>query len=121
MTAANISENNNHVVSLANDKILKVAAIYGANASGKTNVYEALEFMKQYVVESFSFGDENPRDTEKRTDIQTVPFIFDDKSAHSPSTYEVYFIDTIAIISTWVIFNNNSKIFPNNQLVMQNF
>ena len=34
---------------------LKVAAIYGANASGKSNVYEAFDYMSYYVIESFKF------------------------------------------------------------------
>lgn len=37
------------------DSVLRVAAIYGANASGKTNVLRALEFMRAAVVESHSF------------------------------------------------------------------
>ena len=46
---------------MANDKLLKVAAIYGANASGKSNVYDAFEYMTYYVDESFKFGDEEKR------------------------------------------------------------
>ena len=38
LTATKISEFNNHVISIANERILPVAAIFGANASGKSNV-----------------------------------------------------------------------------------
>ncbi|MCM1118343.1 MAG: hypothetical protein NC543_03190 [bacterium] len=42
LTATKITE---YVVEAANDKLLKVAAIYGANASGKSNVHDAFEYM----------------------------------------------------------------------------
>ena len=41
---------------LAMKNLLSVAAIYGANASGKSNVIEAFRFMVTYVLESFSYG-----------------------------------------------------------------
>ncbi len=50
-----------HVAEVANDKLLKVAAIYGANASGKSNVYDTFEYMTYNVYESFKFGDEEER------------------------------------------------------------
>ena len=34
-------------------KVLKTNAIYGANASGKSNVLKAFEFYKRFVTESF--------------------------------------------------------------------
>lgn len=41
MKATKIAEHPNHVVECGGDKLLSVAAIYGANASGKSNVYAA--------------------------------------------------------------------------------
>ena len=38
LSATKITEHEEHVVEMANDKLLKVAAIYGANASGKSNI-----------------------------------------------------------------------------------
>ena len=61
LTATKIMEHEDHVAETANDKLLKVAAIYGANASGKSNVYDAFEYMSYYVDESFKFGDEEER------------------------------------------------------------
>ena len=61
LTATKITEHEDHVAEAANDKLLKVAAIYGANASGKSNVYDAFEYMTYYVDESFKFGDEEER------------------------------------------------------------
>lgn len=59
MSATKITEHEDHVVDIANDKLLKVAAVYGANASGKSNIYEAFDYMTYYVSESFKFGDED--------------------------------------------------------------
>ena len=56
MTATKITEHPAHVVESGGDKLLSVAAIYGANASGKSNVYGAFSFMKDYVENSFYFG-----------------------------------------------------------------
>ena len=53
LSAAKMTEFADRVVSIGGERILPVAAIYGANASGKSNVYSAFEFMSQYVVNSF--------------------------------------------------------------------
>ena len=66
LSAAKIMEHEDHVVEISNDKLLKVAAIYGANASGKSNIYEAFKFMSYYVEESFKFGGES--DSRQKSD-----------------------------------------------------
>ena len=50
LSAAKMSEFNDRVISIGNEKILPVAAIYGANASGKSDVYSAFEYMAEYVI-----------------------------------------------------------------------
>ena len=40
-----MSEFNDRVINFGSERILPVAAIYGANASGKSNVYSAFEYM----------------------------------------------------------------------------
>jgi len=94
LTATKITEHSDHVVEIANDKLLKVAAIYGANASGKSNVYEAFEYMGYYVGESFKFGGENDsRQKSDSTFLKVTPFLFDLKSRQQESTFEVFFVD----------------------------
>ena len=58
LSAAKMTEFSERVVSVGSEKILPVAAVYGANASGKSNVYGAFEYMSKYVVNSFKYGDE---------------------------------------------------------------
>ena len=94
MSATKITEHEDHVVNIANDKLLKVAAIYGANASGKSNVYDAFKYMSYYVEESFKFGDEEGSRRKKGMDYQKVtPFLFDDNSCNEETTFEVFYVD----------------------------
>lgn len=94
LTATKITEHEDHVTEAANDKLLKVAAIYGANASGKSNVYDAFEYMTYYVDESFKFGDEEER-RRKTGDsyLKATPFLFDENSRDEETTFEVFYVD----------------------------
>ncbi len=87
LSAAKMTEFSDRVVSEGNDKILPMAAIYGANASGKSNIYNAFEYMADYVVESFKYGDEE----EKFKEYRPTPFLFDSVSNDAESSFEVYF------------------------------
>ncbi len=94
LTATKITEHEDHVTEAANDKLLKVAAIYGANASGKSNVYDAFEYMTYYVDESFKFGDEEERRRKSGDSYQKVtPFLFDGNSRNEETTFEVFYVD----------------------------
>ncbi|MBO1306846.1 AAA family ATPase [Enterococcus sp. 669A] len=58
LTASAIKEHPNDVVNDVHDeKVLKVAAIYGANASGKSNVIKAFQSMRLRVLTSFKAND----------------------------------------------------------------
>ena len=50
MEATSLKEHEYNVVKKDGENILKVAAIYGANASGKTNVLQAFEYMKRKIL-----------------------------------------------------------------------
>lgn len=94
LTATKISEFSDRVISIGNEKILPVAAIFGANASGKSNVQEAFRFMAAYVEQSFAFGGESVDKKNKGRLLKPTPFLFDSNSANAASTFEVYFIDS---------------------------
>lgn len=87
LSAAKMTEFSDRVVSEGNDKILPMAAIYGANASGKSNIYNAFGYMADYVIESFKYGDEE----EKFEKYRPTPFLFDSVSNGVESSFEVYF------------------------------
>lgn len=86
MTAAAIKEHPYNLIHIENAKsaedYVKVAAIYGANASGKTSVIDAFGFMLYFIRHSFK----NASDDER---IPVKPFAFTDEP--KDSTFEVFF------------------------------
>ena len=87
LSAAKMTEFSDRVVTVCGEKILPVAAIYGANASGKSNIYNAFEYMSAYVIDSFKYGDEE----ERFEHFRPTPFLFDAISANAESSFEIYF------------------------------
>ncbi|MFT3754101.1 MAG: ATP-binding protein [Paludibacter sp.] len=63
-------------------RLLKLALIYGANASGKTNILLALSFFQKIM-------NDIPKDkTEK---LNTIPFLLDNSSRKEPSDFFISF------------------------------
>ena len=88
LSAAKMTEFSERVVSIGGERLLRTAAIYGANASGKSNVYQAFYYMSMYVAESFIYGDEK----EQLTWNKPTPFLLDSTSVKEESLFEVYFM-----------------------------
>ena len=90
MTAANISSKNkeldaNHTfMATAQQKLLHSKAIYGANASGKSNIIKALNAFVQIIKNSVI----------DNTAIQKhcQPFLLDEEGAQSPIFFQLMFI-----------------------------
>lgn len=91
-TATKITEHSPHVVQVENEKLLPVAGIFGANASGKSNVYKAFKFMHTYVQESFGYGGEDSQARMSADNTIYTPFLFDSESRDAESSFEVFFI-----------------------------
>ena len=72
-----------YVVHTAGKRLLKLALIYGANASGKTTVLKALDFLRDLVV--------NPKEI-KYHSLKFSPFLFDKKTILEPSFLSIEFI-----------------------------
>ena len=89
-SATKITEHIEHVVLQGNEKLLPVSAIFGANASGKSNVVEAFRFMATYVIQSFMYGGDSEK--EKIEKLEYTPFLFDTTSQETESSFEVYFM-----------------------------
>ena len=81
MTASGHTEHPAHVVKCGGEKLLPVVAIYGANASEKSNVYGAFSFMKEYFMNFFYFGGNGSR----RPGVKATPYLFDRVSREKPS------------------------------------
>ena len=71
------------VVALPRFNVLTVAGIYGANASGKSNIINAARFMRRTVLRSTRMGSVDS--------LRTEPFALDEKCRLAPSLFEMEF------------------------------
>ena len=65
--------------------LLTSAAIYGANASGKSNLIAAIDFVRRFIVTSSNFTDET-------RGIDVEPFRLSTETEAEPSSFEIVFI-----------------------------
>ena len=65
--------------------VLPVALVYGANASGKTNLIEAIRFMQSMVLASHGKG-------EPGGGVPVRPFLLATTGGHTPSRFEIDFV-----------------------------
>ncbi len=72
-----------YVVNVGGHRVLKLALIYGANASGKTTILKALNFLRQLVI--------MPKRT-KTDNLDFTPFLFDNYTKEQTSSISIEFI-----------------------------
>ncbi|WP_193830079.1 AAA family ATPase [Morganella morganii] len=65
--------------------LLKTAVIYGANGSGKSNIFSALSFMRRMVINS-------SKESQADEDINVLPFKLNPRFEDEPSSFEMIFI-----------------------------
>ena len=63
-------------------EFLRSVAVYGANASGKSNLWKALLFFRQFVANSLQASLINEK-------IQVMPFLLNTKTENEPSFFEI--------------------------------
>ena len=63
-------------------KVLPAAGIFGANASGKSQLLRAMSDMRSIVINSFRRGD-------RTSGIRRRPFLLDEKARKMPSRFEI--------------------------------
>ena len=85
MIASTDEHHIDNYVQLAKDRCLKTVAVYGANAAGKSNLFLALTTAILAVRTS------NDRQLGMPI-FNIVPFMFDQKTANAPSSFEFIFI-----------------------------
>lgn len=95
-------------------QLLKSAVIYGANASGKSKLVEAMVFMKNFIITS-------SKDTQKGDLIDVQPFRLSTETEHAPSEFEIICIQKGAmfrygfevtaekVISEWLYQREKTK------------
>lgn len=94
-------------------RVLKSAVMYGANASGKSKLVEAMQFMRQFILTS--------AETQSSRKINTVPFRLNTATEKAPSFFEIVFIledeiyrygfevTTEKVISEWLFHRPKTK------------
>lgn len=85
MEASSRAEHPDHVMELSRRRILKTSVFYGANASGKSNLFKAFAFMKELVLNS-------SKETQAGETIKVEPFLLNSKGATEPTLMEVIFL-----------------------------
>lgn len=84
MLANNSDGLNDNYIEVNNRKVLKTSAIYGANASGKTNLFKILTIVISML--------RNSNYINVNSKLPIVPFNFDKDMAKKPSEFEIRFI-----------------------------
>ena len=119
LIASNYDKDTRELDNVYNDskfefRLLKSAVIYGANASGKSKFFEALNFMKYFVISS-------SKDSQKGDEIDTEPFRLNSESENLPSEFEVIFTHNNVlyrygfeanknnVISEWLYYKPKTK------------
>lgn len=74
-----------HLIPIPDDenKILPVAAIYGANGAGKSNLVRALQYFLNLVIEG----------TAPRQPMGKDPFLLDQESSGQPAKFSLHFVE----------------------------
>jgi AAA15 family ATPase/GTPase len=99
-----------------NEKIslLTSAAIYGANASGKSNLVRSMSFMRRFILNS-------SKSSQVDEPIKVSPFRLSTESEGKPTFFQVLFlldgiehrygfeVDRMKVISEWLFYASSSK------------
>lgn len=88
LAASSLKDNEAGLIDCAvapNGRVLPAAVIYGANASGKSNLVRALEYMRSAILFSHSKG-------EPGEDVPRTPFALDPKCSEAPSAFDMDFV-----------------------------
>ncbi len=85
-TASELREENSFVSPVSSlPRLLSSAVVYGPNASGKSNIVQAIAFMKSFVLSSAKESQEGEK-------IDATPFLFNRQNSQNPSEFESLFI-----------------------------
>jgi len=79
-----LSENLSVPENFGKQRLVNSAAMYGANASGKSNVVQALSFVKQFVLTSANSA--------IGSETKVKPFLLNEATAKEPTEFELHFI-----------------------------
>lgn len=84
LQAASIKDFPENVFTTERYQLLKGAILFGANASGKTNLLKAMSTMRWLILQSF--------DQSSTEDLDVSPFLLSTSTENKPSFFEVIFL-----------------------------
>lgn len=100
LTASSVAEwqatHTFHTKQKAFPRMLRSGVLYGANASGKTNLLRALQFVQAFVLQSAATSAQVSGPAAQPTSEQRIlvpPFLFDKATSNKPSEFEVTFVE----------------------------
>ena len=115
MEATSLKEHEYNVVKTENVYLLKVAAIYGANASGKTNVLQAFDYMKKRILVSDDSKKNSPIDEDNIYSfmINNDPISLEVEILAKNNKIYKYGFDVLkdSIISEWLYIKKINKFY----------
>ena len=115
MEATSLKEHEYNVVKTDNVNLLKVAAIYGANASGKTNVLQAFDYMKKRILVSDDSKKNSPIDEDNVYSfmINNEPISLEVEILAKNSKIYKYGFDVLkdSIVSEWLYIKKINKFY----------
>ena len=115
MEATSLKEHEYNVVKTENVYLLKVAAIYGANASGKTNVLQAFDYMKKRILVSDDSKKNSPIDEDNVYSfmINNEPISLEVEILAKNSKIYKYGFDVLkdSIVSEWLYIKKINKFY----------
>ena len=91
-------------------ELLPVAAIYGPNAGGKSNVLDALKCLHSLVVSPILLF----KGKTTAQAVSCVPFLFDEKTPNEPTEFEIFFIPDAEFEYRYQISVQKGKIVEEN-------
>ena len=115
MEATSLKEHEYNVVKTDQVNLLKVAAIYGANASGKTNVLQAFDYMKKRILVSDDSKKNSPIDEDNVYSymINNEPISLEVEILAENNKIYKYGFDVLkdSIISEWLYIKKINKFY----------
>ena len=101
------TDESTHIASFGDTRILRIAALYGPNASGKTNMLDALQFLRNFIV--YSATKLKPNDP-----TGFIPFAFDPDYKNADGMFHIEFI--LSQIKYEYTLHLNSKLITKEKL-----
>ena len=90
-------------------RLLRLAMVYGANASGKSNLLQALAYLRHFIFYQSENADEG---------THTEPFLLDQDTQTQPSCFELVFY--VNSIKYWYLLKLDTRQVYEEKLYMYN-